>query len=246
MGREKYRLAFLLELLHQVAHFAASERIQARHGLVEENQFGIMQNRLRDSGALQHALRKLAQLHALHIGQSHALQHFFHAALAIFAGNAGELSVVVEQFVRGQVVVEIRLLGKKSDLRFDFRVGPFAAQDASRPGGREHQAHQHFQRCGLARAVGAEEAKNLSLFDREVERLQGALGPLAPESHHVGFFESEDFNCGHCPCPCCCRSVSEKIITKSWCEMIPEPVTTVTSTLKGGNTNALVATPRAC
>jgi hypothetical protein len=30
-----------------------------------------------------------------------------------------------------------------------------------------------------------------------MQRLQGALGPLAPEPHHVGLFQTEDFNCGH-------------------------------------------------
>ena len=157
-----------------------------------------MQNRLRDSGALQHAFGELAQLHAFNVGQTHALQDFLDAALAVFAGNSRELSVVVEQFVGGQVVVEVGLLGQKADLRFDFRIGPFVAQNASRSGGGEHQPHQHFQCRGFARAVGTEEAENLSLFHGEMQRLQGPLGALAPEAHHVGLFQSEDFNRGHC------------------------------------------------
>ena len=88
------------------------------------------------------------------------------AALAVFAGHAGELSVIVKQFVRSEIVVEVRLLGKKSDLRFDFWIGPLATENASRSRGRKHQAHQHFQSRRLARAIGPEEAENLALFHR--------------------------------------------------------------------------------
>ena len=98
--------------------------IESRHGFVEEDDLGIVQNGLRDAHALQHAFGKFAQLHAFNVGQSHARKHFFHARLALFGGNAGKLPVVVEQFVRRQIIIEIRLLGKKSDLRFDSRVGP--------------------------------------------------------------------------------------------------------------------------
>ena len=144
-------------------------------------------------------------------------------------GNARELSVVVEQFVGGQIVVEVRLLGKKSDLRLDFRIGPFTAQDAGRSGGRKDQSHQHFQSRGFAGAVRAKEAEDLAFFDGQMQRLQGALGPLAPESHHVGFFETEDFNCWPlCQEPTCKKSFPKKIISKTTRLEDGAGVTTVT------------------
>src|SRR6202044_327756 len=129
----------------------------------EEHDFRIMQNSLTDSHALQHALGKLAQLHALDISQSDLLENLLDARLALFGGNAGELSVIFQQFMSRQIVVEIWLLGKKSDLRFDLRVGPIVAQDAGRSGGGEHQSHKQLQGCGFAGAIGAEEAENLSV-----------------------------------------------------------------------------------
>ena len=120
----------LLELHHQVAHFAPAHGVETGHGFVEEHQLGIVQDSLADSHALQHAFGKLPQLHALHVAQPDLLEHLLDALLALFGGNAGKLSVVFEQFVSCQIVVEIGLLGKKADLRFDLRVGPFAAQDA--------------------------------------------------------------------------------------------------------------------
>ena len=46
----------------QRAHVAAAERIEARHRLVEEDDLGIVDQRLREADALNHALRELAQL----------------------------------------------------------------------------------------------------------------------------------------------------------------------------------------
>ena len=45
----------------QIAHFAPAKRIEARHRLVEKHHFGIVDERLRDADALDHALRELPQ-----------------------------------------------------------------------------------------------------------------------------------------------------------------------------------------
>ena len=52
----------IAQLQNQVADLAASERIETRHRLVEEDDLGIVDERLRDADALHHALRELAQL----------------------------------------------------------------------------------------------------------------------------------------------------------------------------------------
>jgi hypothetical protein len=39
----------VLQLFHQVANFAASHRIQARHGFVKKCDFGIVQDGLRNA-----------------------------------------------------------------------------------------------------------------------------------------------------------------------------------------------------
>jgi hypothetical protein len=86
---------------------------------------------LGNSHALEHALGELSQLHPLNVLEAHALQGGLDAAGAIFGGNSGELRVVVQQFMRGEVVVEIGLLGKKADERFHFGIGPYLPEDAS-------------------------------------------------------------------------------------------------------------------
>ncbi len=129
---EEYSFAFVLELLHQVAHFAPSHGIEAGHRFIEEYKLGIVQNGLRDSDALQHAFGKFPQLHALHFRQSNSLQRGLNPPRAFFCRNAGKLRVIVQQLVCSQMIIEIRLLRKESNLRFDFRIGPIAAQKARR------------------------------------------------------------------------------------------------------------------
>ena len=46
----------------QRAHVAPAERIEARHRLVEDDELRVVDERLRDADALQHALRELSQL----------------------------------------------------------------------------------------------------------------------------------------------------------------------------------------
>src|SRR5215208_8303346 len=53
---------FVSQCSDQVTHFAAPNWIQTTHRLIEKNYFGIVYERLGQSHALQHSLRKLSQL----------------------------------------------------------------------------------------------------------------------------------------------------------------------------------------
>ena len=50
-GKEN-RLSRLLQSLHEIAYFAASHGIKSRHRLIQENNFGIVQDGLRNSHTL--------------------------------------------------------------------------------------------------------------------------------------------------------------------------------------------------
>ena len=144
-----------------------------------------MQNRLRDSDPLQHSLGKLSQLNVARIGQADALQHGLDLFRAIFCCNPGELTVILQQLASRQIVIEIGLFRQESDLCLDPRIIGIHAQNAGRPGSREHQAHQQFQGRRLAGAVGAEKAEDFALFHREVKRSQSAFSTLTPETDPI-------------------------------------------------------------
>ena len=79
---------------------------------------------------LQHALGKLAQLHAARHLQTHPVQHLLDFAAPLLRLHAGKLRIVFQQFAGSQIIVEIRLLGQESDLRLYLRIVPLLAQDA--------------------------------------------------------------------------------------------------------------------
>ncbi len=195
--RKEYRLAFVPQLLDQIPHLAPPHRVQSRHRFIQKHQFRIVQDRLCQPHPLQHALRELPQLHPCRIAQSHPSQHLFHPCRASFGRNSRKLPIIIKQFSRTQMVVEVGLLGQKADLRFHPRIVHRHPQNPRRPRRREHQPHQKLQGCGLARAVRTEKAKNLSLFDRQAKRAQRNLLALPPESDQVTFFQIENFNRCH-------------------------------------------------
>jgi len=54
-GKE-HGFAFISQFLNQFANFAAAHWVQPGHRFVQENNFGVMQNCLGETNALQHAL----------------------------------------------------------------------------------------------------------------------------------------------------------------------------------------------
>src|SRR5207244_7832606 len=59
VGAHEDRAAFSLERLDHIADLGHAARIQSRSGLVEYEEFGLIQERLRDREALLHSLREL-------------------------------------------------------------------------------------------------------------------------------------------------------------------------------------------
>jgi len=58
---EEHGAAAIAQPQDQLTNLAAAERVEPRHRLVEEDDLGIVEQRLRDADALQHALGELAQ-----------------------------------------------------------------------------------------------------------------------------------------------------------------------------------------
>ena len=104
------------------------------------------------------------------------MQNLAHFVIEFFGGDTRKLTVIVEKFVSRQIVVEVGLLGKKSDLRFHRRIVDFPAQDSRTAAGRIHQAHEQLECRGFAGAVWSEIAKNLAFFDRQMKWAQACLG----------------------------------------------------------------------
>ena len=59
---EEHGAAAIAQRQDQLANIAPAERIEPRHRLVEEDDLGLVDQRLRDADALQHPFRELPQL----------------------------------------------------------------------------------------------------------------------------------------------------------------------------------------
>ncbi len=97
-------------------------------------------------------------------------------AQARFQGGIGEAvgcAVEAQILQDGQVVIQAEALGHIPDARADLRgVGVHGhAQHLYRAGGGLHQAQQHADGGGLARAIRPEEAEDLSAADFEIDAI---------------------------------------------------------------------------
>jgi hypothetical protein len=90
-----------------------------------------------------------------------------------------EPSVQIQEFERGQVVVEIGVLREKPQppARRDVRGRPSEEASLARVGAQEREHHLEGGR--LARAVGPEQSEDLSGVDGQIEPLDGDLAAQA-------------------------------------------------------------------
>ena len=101
-----------------------------------------------------------------------------HRASRPFSGHPVEPGDEAHQLAAGQPVVEERGVGDVAEepLGGERLVLDVVAADQRPAGGRPLETGEHLDRRRLAGAVGAEEAEELALGDRELEVADGGLG----------------------------------------------------------------------
>ena len=149
------------------------------------DELGIVDERLRDADALQHALRELAQLQPALGADADLVEQPARARAALGGAIAEQPGEVLEQLLGRQVVVEVRILGQVADAALDGEIAERPAEQLRAARRREDELHQQLQRGGLAGAVGAEEAEDLARLDLERQAVERPVGPLAPEADRV-------------------------------------------------------------
>src|SRR5205085_12021876 len=117
------------EIENQRAHFAAANRVEAGHRLVQEDDLGIVEERLRDPDALQHAFRKLSQLQPPLCAETDAIEQGVDALAPIGRRVAEQLTEVQQQFFSGEIVVEVGVFGKVTDAAAHLEIANRAAEN---------------------------------------------------------------------------------------------------------------------
>ena len=173
MGGEEDGFALVLEALDDLADLHAAERIEAAGGLVEDQQVGIVDQRLGQADALLHALGVGLDGALAGVFQLDQLEQLVNAAVRLGARDAEDARVEAEQFLGGEELVVVGQLGQVADaLAGDGLAHVHAEQEGGAAGGVD-EAQQHVHGGGLAGAVGAEKAKDFAGADAQVEVVDG-------------------------------------------------------------------------
>jgi hypothetical protein len=181
VARQEDGLAARLELEDEVLHVAGRDRVEARSRLVEEDDLGVVDERLGEADAAHHALGVLPDLALAGVLHPEAGDEVVDPLPAGRAVDVEEPGVEIEGLVRVQEAVEIGLLGQEPDARLGGDVGGGAAEDAGRARAGEEEAEEELHRGGLARPVRADEAEDLAGVDLEIETVERLQAGAPPE-----------------------------------------------------------------
>ena len=181
MRGEEDRLPTATELEDEVLHLARAERIEARGRLVEDEELGVVHERLREAETPRHALRELSRRPVRHALEADHLEQLRRAAVARAAVEAEELAVVVERLGRVEEAIEVGLLGQVADLALDGDIARIAPEDDEPAARLVQEAEDHLDRRRLAGTVRPEEAEDLMAIDVEIDAIHGLRGGAEPE-----------------------------------------------------------------
>ena len=132
MRGEKHRhLFFFVELLDVGPELVAGLRIEAERGLVEEQDFGRVQQAAGDLQAALHAAGELLHWIVAAVPELEQLEQPFDALLADLARDFVEDAVEVHVFVGGELVVEAGVL--EDDAEAFAHLGVMRPPGSSRP-----------------------------------------------------------------------------------------------------------------
>src|SRR5690606_19309611 len=112
-------LAAAAELEDEILDLARADGIETGGGLIKDEQFGIVDERLGDADAAGHALGVLAHGAELDGGEADHVEQFIDAALALALREFEELAVIVQRLAGVEEGVEVGLFGQVADATLD-------------------------------------------------------------------------------------------------------------------------------
>ena len=190
VARDDDRLAHALELLEDLAHLHSRPRVEARGGFVEQQHCGIVDQGARQAHALLQATRERVDELALALGHADQRQQVVDDLLAPLLRLSVARRIEVEVLADAELVVHAEEVGHVADAGVDLLtfLGHVGAVDERPAAGGFEERGENTQRRRLARAVGADETKDLALrhLERDVVQRQAAavgLGQVLDRDH---------------------------------------------------------------
>ncbi len=173
---EEHGLAGVADLVQQVVELVLDERVEARGGLVQDQQLGPVHERLDEAD-----LAPVAGGEIGHLALEVAVQALRQRGDVVPVDAAAQVGEVAQRLAPGEVGVQAQLTGQVAAARLDRQrlAAAVPAEDEGAPGRRPDQVQQHADGGRLAGAVGAEEAEHLARPDLQVEVDDAAAAPPA-------------------------------------------------------------------
>src|SRR5215475_7965068 len=154
----------LAELAQQRTELHALFRVQSRRRLVEQEQFGLVDDRLRDAGAPEHAAGQRTQLRLRAIAETDALDRGRHRTRHRRSRHLLQQREVFDELGDREAGVEAEVLRQIPKSPTDLRTRPMSARITSehphRPRGRSNDGGEHPQQRCLSGAVRTEEPEH--------------------------------------------------------------------------------------
>ena len=151
-----------LQIADDVADQEAAERVQARRGLVEEDEVGVAEKGLGEADSLLHALAVLAQALIARLGELHPAEQSLQGLLERRAAEAQEAPVEPQQLAAAQPLVKGEVLGQVAHAGTGPRGADRRPEQTAAPRRRVDEAEEHLDRGRLARPVRPQEAEDLA------------------------------------------------------------------------------------
>ena len=178
------------EGVEQAAQDHGGVDVEAAEGLVEDEQFGIVQQGGEEEDFLAHAFGIGGERRVAVVPEADEAEEFVHLGLQGAAGNPAQASGELEIFAAGEVGVEVRLFGDVADAAlegFEIAVDVLAMEEDVAGGGLQ-ESGEHFDGGAFSGAVGSEVAENFAGVDDEADAIHGGdagveLGKLPGFQH---------------------------------------------------------------
>ena len=167
VGVEEDGGAALAFIANDVADKMPTHGIEAGSRLIEEDEFGFVNESLGEADALHHAFGKTVEAAIAMGSEADEIDVGGNTLAELRGSEATEAAVEGKEFGCGEPVVETKVFGKESDLTANFDVGKRMAEDLRFAAGGPDQAEKHLDGSAFASAVGSKEAKNFATTNLE-------------------------------------------------------------------------------
>jgi hypothetical protein len=167
MSIEEEGFSGSFEFEEEILHHLPTYRIKSTHRLIEKYNFRIMEDRLGKSYTLEHPLRIRIKSLRSRMGESDFLEYLIFSLIELFSREIVECSIKFEEFISGEILIEIRILRHKSYLIAYIRIIDISAENLYFPTGWTHDTKDTLHRGRLTGTIGSEKSESFTPFDRE-------------------------------------------------------------------------------